>query len=348
MFDFHWPWMALLLALPPLIRWLWPIILPAGSERPLEGRQATLLHPSFSRLQVSFAGRHPRNPITGRMHAVLLSLLWLSLTLAMMRPQWMISHTAVKTEGYDLMVAVDTSRSMTALDFTKDGKPISRMSVVKGVMDRFIANRTGDRLGLVIFGTQAFIQSPLTMDLDAVRNILADITSGMAGDATAMGDAMGLAITKLRNRPEGSRVLILITDGENTSGMIPPEQAAILAANEGVRIYAIGVGSNQQEVPMRGADGRYQLESDVGLQEDVLIKISRMTGGAYFRATNTSALEEISQRIDLLEKTEADLHTILVPQPLYRWPLGIAMILLLLVGIFPEGRIRTPEAGHHA
>lgn len=347
MFEFRWPWMALLLLLPLVVRWLWPKQLDAAAERPVEGRQTTLLHPSVLRLQQSFHGRNPRNPIANRVHALSLALLWLALTLAVMQPQWLEPHTELKTEGYDLMLAVDTSRSMTALDFTKDNRPISRMSVVKGVMDRFVANRPGDRLGLIIFGNQAFIQSPLTMDLEAVRRILGDIEPGMAGDATAMGDAMGLAIKKLRERPKGSRILLLITDGENTAGLIPPDQAAQLAIAEGVRIYTIGVGSNQQEVPIRGADGQYHLESDIGMKEDTLIEISRMTGGAYFRATNTRALEEISQRINLLEKTEAEHRTTLIPRPLYRWPLAVAMLLLLFLGIFPEGRVRTPEGRRH-
>jgi Ca-activated chloride channel family protein len=340
--------MASLLLLPLLARWLWPRLVASDEERPHEGRQTTLIHPSLARLQSGFHGRNPRSPIAGKLHGLLLALLWLSLTLAMMRPQWLEPYTELKTAGYDLMLAVDTSRSMTALDFTRNGVPVSRMSVVKGVMDRFIANRDGDRLGLVIFGNQAFVQAPLTLDLEAVRGILADIDPGMAGDATAMGDAIGLAVKKLRDRPEGSRVLILITDGENTSGLIPPQQAAALAAAEGVRIYAIGVGSNQQEVPIRGSDGQYQLESDIGMQEDTLIALSRSTGGAYFRATNTRALEEISQRIDMLEKTEAEQQSILIPQPLYRWPLGVALLLWLLLGLFPEGRIRTPEGRRHA
>jgi Ca-activated chloride channel family protein len=342
MFDFHWPWMALLFPLPLLVRWLWPRQVANMEERPVETSQTTLLHPSFSRLQLSFGSGKPRKQLGGRLHILLLSLCWASLVTALMRPQWLVPETQVNSRGYDLMLAVDTSRSMTALDFTRDGQPVSRMSVVKGVMDRFIAARSGDRVGLVIFGTLAYIQSPLTLDLGAIRQILGEITPGMAGDATAMGDAMGLAIKKLRLRPEGSRVLLLITDGDNTSGVIPPLQAASLAAREGIRIYTIGVGSDQQEVPMLGSDGRYHLESDAGMKEDILIQISRQTGGAYFRATNTLALEEISRRINELEKTQIERSSILVPHPLYRWPLGLGLLALLLIGLFPEGRMRTP------
>jgi Ca-activated chloride channel family protein len=342
MFEFHWPWMVLLLALPLLARLFWPRFVEPGEEEPLEGEQTTLLHPAVQRIQQSFNGSHPRSPISGKLHALLLGLFWLTLTLAAMRPQWLEPHTELRTEGYDLMLAVDTSRSMTALDFSRDNRPISRMAVVKGVMDRFIANRKGDRVGLVIFGNQAFVQSPLTLDRSAVRRILADIVPGMAGDATAMGDAIGLSVKKLRERPEGSRVLLLVTDGESTSGLIPPDQAARLSAIEGVRLYAIGVGSNKEDVAIRGSDGQYRVESDIGMDEKTLTMIARMTGGSYFRATNTSALEEIYQQIDAMEKTEAESRTTMIPHPLYRWPLGLALLLLLMLGLFPEGRIRIP------
>lgn len=345
MFEFHWPWLALLLPLPLLVRLIWPRLTDTTDEQPNEGRRTTLLHPSIQKLESSFKAHRPGRDISGWLHALLLALLWTSLTLAAMRPQWLEPHTEQKSEGYDLMLAVDTSRSMTALDFSRNNQPVSRMAVVKGVMGRFIEGREGDRVGLVIFGNQAFIQSPLTFDLRAVQGILKTIEPGMAGAATAMGDAIGLSIKKLRERPEGSRVLLLITDGENTAGLIPPLEAARLAAREGVRVYAVGVGSNKDEVMILGSDGQYRMESDIGMDEDALKRIAELTGGAYFRATNTSALEQIYQRIDALEKTEAESRTILIPRPLYRWPLGAALLLLLILGLFPEGRMRLPAGG---
>ena len=341
MFDFHWPWMGLLLALPLLARWFWPRLIRPNEEEPLEGQRTTLLHPSIPRLQHSFNSRHPRMSITGKLHALTLALLWVALTLAAMRPQWLEPLTEIKSEGYDLMIAVDTSRSMTALDFSRDNRPISRMAVVKGVMGRFIENRNGDRLGLVIFGDQAYVQSPLTLDLQAVGSVLEQVVPMMVGTSTAMGDAIGLSVKKLRERPEGSRVLILVTDGESTSGIIPPLEAARLARDEGIRVYAIGVGSNQEDVPIQGVDGQYTNESNIGLDEETLQRIAAVTDGAYFRATDTRALEEIYQEIDALEKTEGESRTVLVPTPLYRWPLGIGLLLLLLLGLFPEGRMRT-------
>ncbi|MEJ1421851.1 MAG: VWA domain-containing protein, partial [Candidatus Sedimenticola sp. (ex Thyasira tokunagai)] len=275
---------------------------------------------------------------------LLLTLLWCTLTLALMRPQWLQPHSEMRSEGYDLMLAVDSSRSMTALDFSRKDQPVSRMAVVKGVMTQFIQNRGGDRVGLIIFGNQAFVQSPLTFDLNAVAGILDTVSPGMAGDATAMGDAIGLSVKKLRERPEGSRVLLLVTDGENTAGLIPPLEAAQLAAREGVRIYTIGVGSNKSSVMIRGTDGRYREEAEIGMDEKTLKKIAEQTGGAYFRATTTDALEKIYHHSYPLEKSEAETRTILIPTPLYRWPLAGALLTLLLLGLFPEGRMRLPKA----
>lgn len=202
-------------------------------------------------------------------------------------------------------------------------------------------------MGLVIFGSQAFVQSPLTLDLGAVEQILETVEPGMAGNATAMGDAIGVSVKKLRERPKGSRVLLLVTDGENTAGLIPPLDAAALAMREGVRIYAIGVGSNAEEVMIKASDGQYRMESDIGLDEATLKRITQLTGGAYFRATNTRALEEISEQIDALEKTEAESRTVLIPSPLYRWPLSLALLALLVLGLFPEGRMRLPAGSGH-
>lgn len=345
MFEFHWPYMALLLPLPLLVRQFWPRFMRPGQEIPSEGQRTTLLHPALSRLETSFKSHRPRTAIAGKLQALLLALLWMALTLTAMRPQLLEPYTEIKSEGYDLMLAIDTSRSMTALDFTSEGRPVSRMAVVKGVMSKFIGNRPGDRVGLVIFGNQAFVQAPLTLDLQAARQILDQIEPGMAGNATAMGDAIGLSVKKLRERPAGSRVLLLVTDGENTAGLIPPMDAARLANREGIRVYAIGVGSNQKEVLIRGSDGQYRTESDIGLNEETLRVIAETTGGTYFRATNTSALEQISEQINTLEKTETDSHTVLIPHPLYRWPLAVALLLLLLLGLFPEGRMRLPESG---
>jgi Ca-activated chloride channel homolog len=343
MFDFHWPWMALLLLIPPLIGWLWPRHVEAIRERP-EGQRTVLLHPALEHLRAAFQARTPGTPMSSVIYWTLLALLWIGLVLALMRPQWLELHTEVKTEGYDLMLTVDASYSMDALDFTVDGQQVSRMAVIKGVMSRFVANRRGDRVGLIIFGNQAYVLSPLTLDTDAVRGLLDGVVPSIAGQGTAMGDAMALGVKKLRERPQGSRVLVLITDGESTSGIIPPVEAAKLAALEGIRIYSIGVGSNQERVPIV-ENNQLVYRDDLGFDETVMKQVAEITGGAYFRATNTHALEEIYRRIDQLEKSEAEARSVLIPRPLYRWPLAFALLCLLTLGLFPDGRSRRYARG---
>jgi Ca-activated chloride channel family protein len=338
MFDFHWPWMALLLPLPLLARYYWPR--PADQDDPQqEGQRTTLLHPQLELLRRSYQARRPGRPLASRLYPWLLGLLWLSLVAALMRPQWLEPHTEVQTPGYDLMLAVDGSHSMEALDFTVEGRQVTRMQVVKGVMDRFIEARKGDRVGLTIFGSQAFVLSPLTVDRQAVRQLLAEILPNIAGQGTALGDAIALSTKKLRDRPAGSRVMILIADGDNSAGMFPPIEAARLAARAGVRIYVIGVGSTQESIPIY-EDGVIKHRDDLTMDENTLKRIASISRGAYFRATDTRALEEISKRIDELEKTEAETRTAWLPTPLYRWPLAITLVCLLALGMFPEGRKR--------
>lgn len=345
-FEFYWPWMAILLPLPLLVRLLWPRPEPEQDEG-LTGRQETLLHPSLVHLQESFSSHRPRVSISGRIFKSLLWLLWAALCITLMRPQWLEPYTETRSEGYDLMLAVDASHSMEALDFTVNNAQVTRMAVLKGVMNKFIANRAGDRVGLIIFGSQAYTISPLTYDLAAVQQQLTDVVPNIAGQGTAMGDAIGLGAKKLRERPEGSRVLILVADGGNSAGTIPPIEGARLAAQLGIRIYTIGVGSTQESVQIV-EQGRLVSRSDLGLDEDLLREIAATTQGAYFRATNTRALEEIYARIDELEKTRAESRTVMIPHPLYPWPLSLALLCLLGLGLFPEGRPRTWGGRQHA
>jgi len=338
-FEFQWPWMALLLLLPPLVYWLW-IRHADKQDEDQNAQRQTLLHPALAHLQESYHAHRPRMPVSRRIQLLLPVLLWLLLTLAMMRPQWLEPWEETRSEGYDLMLVVDASHSMEAMDFTRNNQPVTRMAVLKGVMDKFIASRQGDRIGLIVFGSQAYTISPLTYDLQAVRLQLQEVTANIAGQGTAMGDAIGLAVKKLRQRPPGSRVLILIADGENTAGSIPPLQAARLAQQEGVRIYAIGVGSDREQVPILEA-GRLLNRTDLGLDEQVLRDIATAANGAYFRATDTSALEEIYARIDQLEKSHSTSRTVMIPHPLYVWPLFAALLILLLQGLFPDARLRT-------
>lgn len=333
MIGFYWPWAAVLLPLPLLVRLLWPR--PHGAtDAYTHGDSSTLLHPALGRLASTFVASRSLTHAGSRLQLVMQALLWTLLVAALMRPQWLEPYTEIRTEGYDLMLAVDTSRSMEALDFTVEGRQVTRMAVVKGVIGRFIKARDGDRIGIVVFGSQAFVLSPMTLDLQALHMLLDGIVTRMAGDGTAIGDAIGLGVKKLRERPEGSRVLILVTDGENTEGSMPPVLAAQLAAHEGIRIYTIGVGSKGM-VPIveNGKLTQVRMEID----EALLTQVAEISGGAYFRATDSGALDKIYRQIDTLEKTRAESRTVMIPQPLYRWPLGLALLLLLVLGLFPNG-----------
>ncbi|MEN8129411.1 MAG: VWA domain-containing protein [Pseudomonadota bacterium] len=333
MFDFYWPWAALLLLAPLLLRLVWPRL--QGNRRVYdEGQQVTLMHPSLDRLTEAFGTLQATQPASSRRYSILLSILWLALVLAMMRPQWLEPYSEAKVEGYDLMLAVDASRSMAALDFSVNGREVTRMSVIKGVVGRFITARDGDRVGLVVFGDYAYMLSPLTLDVHAVRALLEGVVPGLVGSATAIGDAIGLAVKKLRERPEGSRVLVLVTDGENTAGSLPPLAAVQLAVSQGIRIYTIGVGSKGL-VPFVEDNRRTMVSMEI--DEELLRNVASLTDGAYFRATDADALQQIYQQIDGLEKTEAEARSVMIPKPLYRWPLGLAMIAVLLLGLFPEG-----------
>jgi len=333
MFSFHWPWLALLLPLPLLVWKFWPRH-HKPSDYYSQGEGTTLLHPALGRLASTFLSARSLTHTGSLQKTVMLALLWLALILALMRPEWLEPYSEVRTEGYDLMLVIDTSRSMEALDFSVDGRQVTRMAVVKGVIGRFIQAREGDRIGMVVFGSQAFVFSPMTLDVSAVHALVDSIVSRMAGDGTAIGDAVGLGVKKLRERPEGSRVMILLTDGENTEGSLPPRLAGQLAAKEGIRIYTIGVGSKGL-VPFI-EDGR-MTKQKMEIDEELLSELADITGGAYFRATDTAALEKIYQRIDALEKTQAESRSVMIPSPLYRWPLGVALLVLLVLGLFPEG-----------
>ena len=333
MFSFHWPWFAVLLPLPLLVWRFWPRKRKAADFQD-HGEGSTLLHPALGRLASTFMTSRSLTHMGSLQQTIMLALLWVALIGALMRPQWLEPYTEVRTEGYDLMLAVDTSRSMEALDFTVNSQQVTRMAVIKGVLGRFIEAREGDRIGMVVFGSQVYVLSPMTLDVQAVHTLVDSIVARMAGDGTAIGDAIGLGVKKLRERPEGSRVLILVTDGENTEGSLPPKLAAQLAAHEGIRIYTIGVGSKGL-VPFFENGQLTQVKMEI--DEDLLTEIAGMTGGAYFRATDTDALEKIYQRIDALEKTQAESRTVMLPQPLYRWPLGLALFILLLLGLFPDG-----------
>jgi Ca-activated chloride channel homolog len=325
MFHFYWPWFALLLPLPFLVRWL-----PSSKEKNINEEVPELHFPSLHRLKAAFPV-YTLEKRSNRLFLILLSLSWIFLVIALMQPEKVDQFNQVKNNGYDLMLAVDISGSMQAVDFSTHSKIISRLDVTKDVVGKFAQGRQGDRVGLVTFGENAYLHVPLTLDTAAVSRMLNDTVSGMAGNATAIGDAIGLSVRTLRERPEGSRVIVLLTDGDDNSSSIPPLEAAKLAKQYGIRIYTIGVGKNGQ-VPFPTNYGGYQM-AHVSINEDILKEIAALTGGHYFRATDKKALESIYSKINELEKTESNETIFLIREPLYHYPLGLAMVLLLLLSL---------------
>lgn len=318
MFHFDWPWFAALLPLPLLIRWLLPYKKKA---------QVPEIHfPSLERLKKAFPAQSSSGSSL-KCFLTLLFLAWLMLVLALMKPERVDQYAHLKNKGYDLMLAVDISGSMQAVDFSSSTKVLSRLDVAKEVVGKFVRGRQGDRVGLVTFGEHAYLQAPLTLDTISVSRMLNDTVSGMAGNATAIGDAIGLSIRTLRERPEGSRVLVLLTDGEDNASSIPPREAAKLAKKYGIRIYAIGMGK-EGPVPFPTNYGGYGMV-EVPMDEKLLQEIAEMTGGQFFRATDQRALEAIYKKIDQLEKTEAEQTLFLLREPYYQYPLGLSMLILL-------------------
>ncbi len=328
MFMFHWPWLGLLIPLPFIVRYLFPPCRKASSLLVPE-----IYFPGLPRLKQAFSKAMPRSKLKDHLFFAILSLLWLFLVLAVMRPQLVDQFTEVQNEGYDLMLAVDISGSMKALDFSTRSKTISRLDVTKDVVGKFVHDRKGDRVGLILFGENAYLQVPLTLDTLSISQMLQNAVVGMAGDGTAIGDAIGLAVRNLRDRPEGSRVIILLTDGVDTASSIPPIEAAKLAKQYGIRIYTIGIGKKGL-VPYPTEWGNIVM-AEVPMDEQLLKEIASLTKGDYFRATDQQALEAIYTKINNLERTKANVRTYLIRKPLYPYPLAAAVVLLLILCVLP-------------
>ncbi|TXR35255.1 VWA domain-containing protein [Ectopseudomonas mendocina] len=319
MFEFAWPWVFLLAPLP----WLLRLLLP-----PADSGDAALRVSFLDELQ-ALSGRRARAALPSWRQQAPLALLWFLLLCAAARPQWVGEPLPLPASGRDLLLAVDVSGSMDYADMQWDDEPISRLELVKRLLGDFIEGRRGDRVGLILFGSQAYLQAPLTFDRHTVRTWLDEAMIGIAGKNTVIGDAIGLAVKRLRQRPAQSRVLVLITDGANNGGEIDPMVAAQLAADEGVRIYTIGIGADPQQ---SGAFGSFGF-SALDLDETSLRAISDTTGGEYFRARNQAELQQIELTLDRLEPV-AQQPTLARPaQALYAWPLALALLgSLLLVG----------------
>lgn len=268
---------------------------------------------------------------------VLLFLRCLAIALfvmALARPQSGTKATEVTTEGIDIMLCLDTSGSMQALDFKWENERQNRLQVVKRVVGNFIKGRTNDRIGMVVFGEEAFTQCPLTLDYGVLLSFLDQVEIGMAGDSTAIGSALGTCVKRLKDLESKSKVVILLTDGRNNAGSLSPETAAEIAGTFSIKTYTVGVGT-EGEVPflVDTIFGKRYVYQRVDLDEDTLKELAKITGGTYFKATDTKALEEIYNQIDQLEKTKVEVKEYMEYDELFRWFLmaGLACILLEII-----------------
>ncbi|MEB4592889.1 VWA domain-containing protein [Candidatus Thiothrix sp. Deng01] len=322
MYEFLWWWAFLLLPAPLLARW-W--LRPAGQMA------------SGVALKVPFLEDFQQGgKLLGRSWQGLLALLlgivaWMLLVAAAARPVWIGDTVAVPVSGRDLMLAVDLSGSMQEQDFILNGQVVDRLVAVKAVAGDFIRKRSGDRIGLVLFGDQAYLQAPLTFDRQTVLQLLNESAIGLAGERTAIGDAIGLALKRLQGSPEKNRVLILMTDGANTAGSVSPLEAADMAAAAGLKIYTVGIGSESDQ--MRSMFGFQLMNPSADLDERTLKSIADKTKGEYFRARDTEEFQKIYAELDRLEPVEKEAEHWRPQQELFRWPLLAAFVLTLLTAV---------------
>lgn len=323
MIEFSWPWIFLLLPLPL-------VAIKAQQRHSADNsiRVVPRLANAFDHLQ--------KNPATANRlknrrlwTLILLWLSWFTTLIAIAQPGLPGSTTAQQASGRAMSVLIDLSTSMERKDFSINDEAVDRLTVVKGIASRFISNRVGDRVGLVMFGSEAFIGSPLSYDLSSVVHVLESSGIGMAGRTTAMGDAMGLAIHSLRDDPATDKAIVLLSDGTNNAGTAEPEDAAKLAKTLGIRVYTIGLGSDSS------ANAQQQFQSAAAdLDEDTLKDVAQVSGGRFFRAQTTDELSAIYSEIDTMESSEQTAPPLIIKVDLrqaFIWLLFIFTLIILLL-----------------
>ena len=317
-FTIAWPWLLLLAPVP----WLLRLVMPPSPSGDLQALRV----PWFSAVAGGKAGWMRRPWL-----ALVAALVWLLLVIAASRPQWIGEIESLPVTGRDLLLAVDISGSMDTQDMILNRSAVNRLKVVKKVAGEFIQRRHGDRVGLILFGSRAYLQTPLTFDTETTATLLEESEIGLAGRETAIGDAIGLAVKRLRDDAAADRVLVLLTDGANTSGEVQPLQAAGFAARDGLTVYTVGVGAD--EMMVQDFFGSRVVNPSADLDEDTLQAIADQTGGRYFRARDAESLEKIYEILDELEPVESDVEIIRPIDELFYWPLGFAYVLALLAAL---------------
>ena len=325
-FRFEDPWLLLILLSLPILILRERTIASVINYSSLASLKAVSQHHSKIKAMV---------PIILRCLAITLFII------AFARPQEGHKRTEILSQGVDIVLAIDTSGSMQALDFKKNETQVTRLSVVKDVVAEFVKNREMDRIGMVVFGANAFTQCPLTLDQNILLSFLDKLKIGMAGDATAIGSAIGISARRLKDLKSKSKVIILLTDGRNNSGAISPLQAAEIAKSLGIKVYTIGVGKRgKAPFLVDSIFGKRLIYQNVDIDEEVLNKISKMTDAKYFRATDLKSLKDIYKQIDLLEKSEVKSIDHSEHKELFHYFLIPGLILLLTEIVFSNSFLR--------
>ena len=312
MLQFAYPWLFLLLPLPLLMHWLAP---PHHEPR-------LAVYVPFMRILARVAGGTAAAgtviPRRRRLQLAQVVLAWCAVVIAAARPVWLDEPLATELPMRDMLVALDLSGSMETGDFTDaSGATAPRLAAAKQVLDQFLARRDGDRVGLVFFGSAAFLQAPFTDDLDVVRELLDEAQVRMLGPRTVLGDAIGMAIPLFERSEVEERVLIALTDGNDTGSLVPPARAAEIARDNGVRIFTIAMGDPQAA-------------GEQALDEATLQAVAETTGGGYFHADDRTELEAVYAELDRLTPRQVEVQTYRPEHDLFHWPLGFAIVLSML------------------
>ena len=325
-FKFEDPWLLLMLLFIPIMIWQ---------------RKDTIAAINYSSLDALKAVRSHHSQVLAEIPTIVRLLAIAFIIIAFARPQEGQKKTEIVSHGVDIILAIDTSGSMKALDFTVKDKAVTRLTVVKNVVAEFIENRRTDRMGMIVFGAEAFTQCPLTLDHDILLSFLSKLKIGMAGDATSIGSAIGISAKRLKDLKSKSKVIVLLTDGRNNSGEITPIQAAEIAKALGIKIYTVGVGKRgKAPFLIDTVIGERLIYRDVDIDEKTLTTISEMTGAKYFRATDLESLKGIYDQIDLLEKSEVRLLDHSEYKELFHYFIILGLLLLITEVILSNSVLR--------
>jgi Ca-activated chloride channel homolog len=318
MFELTSPWALLLIMLPVFIWMLIPAVRPHAN--------ASLKIPFFKAMP-DIIDQDKHKLVFKGSNMGLLCVIWILLVVALANPRWIGEPRALERDGHQVMLALDLSPSMAINDMVFQRRASTRLDVVKRAAIQFVQNRMNDKIGLILFGERAYLQTPLTYDHQTILLRMNEATPGLTGQSTAIGDALGLAVKRLKNMPNKGRVIILLTDGANNSGVLLPLKAAELAQQEGIKVYTIGLGSDPDQHTFNGLF--LHMNSGDDLDEATLKSVATMTGGRYFRATDLRSLQAVYEAINQMETVSFEHATVRPQQDYYPWVLSVAYILLL-------------------